>query len=280
MHEVNLPAIDRSCLVTLHEGTWPKPLFCLHAIGGGLASYSELIAALGREYTVYGLQAFSRRGGRPPLTSIEDMARHYVDHMRSVQPEGPYYVFGWSLGGLTAYEIARGLDSAERGLIALGDTQFEEDGPRPENGEVWQRRRWLAYLYVATGHVDRALESSTHGFWALNDADRLRFTLESAQRHENKRFLALIALDSIEAHHAVFLGLWQAARRYRCRPLDGRIVFFRATAERDDRAAKWANAVHGQCDVVEVPGDHLAILRAPAVERIADELRSRLRDCA
>ena len=37
------------------------------------------------------------------------MADRYVQAMRELQPEGPYYLGGWSLGGVVAFEIARRL---------------------------------------------------------------------------------------------------------------------------------------------------------------------------
>src|SRR5262249_40516496 len=42
-------------------------------------------------------------------TRIEDLAAHYIEAMKTIQPEGPYFLGGWSIGGIVAYEIAQEL---------------------------------------------------------------------------------------------------------------------------------------------------------------------------
>lgn len=46
-----------------------------------------------------------------PLHGIEQMASYYIEIIRSIQPEGPYDVGGYSLGGMIAYEVTRQLQS-------------------------------------------------------------------------------------------------------------------------------------------------------------------------
>lgn len=43
----------------------------------------------------------------PCLTTIEEMAAKYLNYVREVQPQGPYYLGGWSQGGVIAYEMAQ-----------------------------------------------------------------------------------------------------------------------------------------------------------------------------
>lgn len=51
---------------------------------------------------------------RDPLHGIEDMASYYIEIIRAVQPEGPYDVGGYSLGGVLAYEITRQLQKQDK----------------------------------------------------------------------------------------------------------------------------------------------------------------------
>jgi aspartate racemase len=46
----------------------------------------------------------SNRPVRLPL--LEDLASHYIKEMQQLQPQGPYYLMGFSFGGLIAYEMA------------------------------------------------------------------------------------------------------------------------------------------------------------------------------
>ena len=38
--------------------------------------------------------------------TIEEMAAHYVSQLRSLRPDGPYHLLGWSFGGVVAQAIA------------------------------------------------------------------------------------------------------------------------------------------------------------------------------
>ena len=83
-----------------------RPLFCVHSVGGEVVSYRELARHLGPGQPVYGLQSPD-----PPLRGVREMAARYVAAIREVQPEGPYRLAGWSMGGIVAYEMARQLEA-------------------------------------------------------------------------------------------------------------------------------------------------------------------------
>ena len=40
------------------------------------------------------------------MRTLEERAIDYIDEIRKIQPAGPYYLLGWSVGGLLAYAIA------------------------------------------------------------------------------------------------------------------------------------------------------------------------------
>ncbi|CAO3566634.1 unnamed protein product [Mortierella alpina] len=82
------------------------PLFCVHS-GLGLSwSYRGLVKHLHPEQPLYGLQARGLDGESPMATSIEEMTLDYIDHIRTIQPQGPYHLLGWSFGGKVAHSIA------------------------------------------------------------------------------------------------------------------------------------------------------------------------------
>jgi thioesterase domain-containing protein len=85
------------------------PFFCVHGFGGGVLGYAELARQLGPEQPFYGLQAAGLNGLDEPDVRIEDMAARYLQAMRAVQPEGPYYLGGYCYGGIVAFEMARQL---------------------------------------------------------------------------------------------------------------------------------------------------------------------------
>jgi len=52
------------------------------------------------------------------VTSVKKMASHYIREVKTIQYAGPYYLGGYCLGGLVAFEMARQLES-EGEKIAL-----------------------------------------------------------------------------------------------------------------------------------------------------------------
>ncbi|RAJ62354.1 polyketide synthase PksN [Streptomyces sp. Amel2xB2] len=84
-----------------------RPVFWVHHGNGGVESYAAVAERCGRPF--YGIQPRGWTGSEDILTGQEAMAAYYVDIIRAVQPEGPYDVGGFSLGGLFAYEVVRQL---------------------------------------------------------------------------------------------------------------------------------------------------------------------------
>ena len=113
-----------------HKAGDPRPLFCVHPAGGTVFCYRDLARFLDPARPLYGLQARGIDGLQSPHTRIEDMAGEYIAAMRSVQPQGPYLLTGWSLGGILAFEMARQLatDGFETGLLAVIDAGMTAPG--------------------------------------------------------------------------------------------------------------------------------------------------------
>jgi nonribosomal peptide synthetase DhbF len=82
------------------------PLFCIHPAGGLSWCYAGLIKSMGSGYPLYGVQARGIAGQEELPATLEEMAADYIQHIRSVQPQGPYHLLGWSLGGNVAHAIA------------------------------------------------------------------------------------------------------------------------------------------------------------------------------
>ena len=99
---------DHRILVAFRRDGSKCPLFLAHPAGGSVFGYDGIARAL-PDRPVYGLQdphIFSTQG---LFESIEEMAEAYLPHLRRAQPEGPYMLGGWSLGGILAFEMANRL---------------------------------------------------------------------------------------------------------------------------------------------------------------------------
>ncbi|GAA5087421.1 amino acid adenylation domain-containing protein [Nocardia iowensis] len=119
-------------LLTLRgKGTRP-PLFCVHSAVPLAWCYAGL-ARYVTDRPVYGLQAPTLTGPVRAISTIDELADSYVDAMLRVQPEGPYHLLGWSLGGQIAHAIAVRLRDRGASVAALAmlDSVVFPDGADP-----------------------------------------------------------------------------------------------------------------------------------------------------
>ncbi|MCJ8268453.1 MAG: thioesterase domain-containing protein, partial [Psychrosphaera sp.] len=95
-------------LIELASGDAGKiPLFLVHPVGGYAHCYTELAQELEFDGAVFGLQCGDD-------LNVEKMATRYIKAIKQVQPQGPYLLGGWSMGGAIAFEMACQLGEEEQ----------------------------------------------------------------------------------------------------------------------------------------------------------------------
>ncbi|MFD9661723.1 amino acid adenylation domain-containing protein [Rhodococcus sp. NPDC059968] len=138
----SMPADDVLNVVVPFRGSGAQPaLFCVHPAGGLALGYAGLMKHLASDRPLYGLQLPILSGGAT-FESMAELAHRYVVEMRAVQPQGPYHLLGWSLGGVIAQAIAVELreSGAEVGTLAMMDSYVAEGddfGDLEVNAEEW-----------------------------------------------------------------------------------------------------------------------------------------------
>jgi thioesterase domain-containing protein/acyl carrier protein len=118
-----------SPLVTIQPKGFKPPLFCIHGMGGNVLCYRELSNYLGTDQPVYGIQAkglYDDEEKQKLPTIFEEMAAHYINLIRTIQPEGPYYLAGLSAGGAIAFEMAQQLlaQGQKVAMLAMFETYY------------------------------------------------------------------------------------------------------------------------------------------------------------
>jgi aspartate racemase len=136
-----------SSLVPIRAAGSRPPFYCIHGGDGHILKFRPLAELLGPEQPVFGLQSRAIEGREFPLRSVEQIAASYLHDIRVFQPEGPYYLGGYSLGGLIAFEMARQMrmENQQVPLLAFFDTlypQSESDTATILGGTLqkWSRR--------------------------------------------------------------------------------------------------------------------------------------------
>jgi thioesterase domain-containing protein len=130
--EEELVGMLAEAVVPLGPNRRRPTLFCVHpGLGFGFC-YAGLVRTLGKECSLYAIQA--RSLSRPELApaSVDAMARDYLDLVRATEPTGPYCLLGWSFGGLVAHALAAELErQGERvPLLVLMDSHPYRDRVR------------------------------------------------------------------------------------------------------------------------------------------------------
>jgi len=125
-------------VLPLRVGGDGPPLFCVHPVIGLSWCYTALLQHVTTGNPVYGLQARGLRRPEPLPASMAALARDYADLVRTTQPDGPYHLLGWSLGGIVAFAVAEELE--RRGhrvaLLALLDA-YPPDPDVRDADEPW-----------------------------------------------------------------------------------------------------------------------------------------------
>lgn len=283
----NPPAAGCSSLVILQpQGTRP-PVFFVHGAGGGnLWTYTNLVPHLGPDQPVYALESRAMRG-EAEFTRIEDMAAHYVQELRTVQPHGPYYLSGYCFGGNVAYEMARQLRAQGEpiALLALLDSAPTGAGCRRI---PWWRPTFLFRFAVNTA-------CWLQDFLGQPPADRRRFIARKSRvlgRRLAQRFrrhpvrpeedaLDLEAVIDVALFPEIVIQLWKTHLRallaHQTGPYPGRLTLFRTRGQpflcSFDREFGWGGLAAGGVEVVNVPGAHEQIFMEPHVRTLSAQLR-------
>jgi thioesterase domain-containing protein len=107
----------------------------VHPVGSHILCYAPLASHWDADRPLYGLQAEGLEAGQVPSERIDEMARHYLEAIRRVQPEGPYLLGGWPVGGVVAFEMARQLQAQKQevALLALFDSQIPAGRKAPSD---------------------------------------------------------------------------------------------------------------------------------------------------
>jgi len=108
--------LSHSSVVLIQPGNPSRPpFFCLPGnLGNVFVDFGYLKGHLGSDQPFYGIQ-----DGLGHPSKVEALAAHYIEDIRVIQPEGPYYLGGVCSGGVVAFEIAQQLIKQGQQVNAL-----------------------------------------------------------------------------------------------------------------------------------------------------------------
>ncbi|MEV9064327.1 enterobactin non-ribosomal peptide synthetase EntF [Klebsiella quasipneumoniae] len=175
-------------LLPLRESDGPT-LFCFHPASGFAWQFSVLARYLSPRWSITGIQSPRPQGPMASAASLDEVCEHHLQTLLAQQPHGPYYLFGYSLGGTLAQGIAarlcqRGEAVAFLGLLDTWPPETQNWAEKEANGldpavlaEIARERE--AFLAAQQGQASGELFSAIEANYA--DAVRLLTTAHSAK---------------------------------------------------------------------------------------------------
>ncbi|HEY6804800.1 MAG TPA: amino acid adenylation domain-containing protein [Pyrinomonadaceae bacterium] len=269
------PASVFSSLVNIQSGHSTLPFFCVHPSGGNVLCYAALAHHLGPQQTFYGLQSWGLSGVNFPHTTIEEMAAHYLNEMKTVQPHGPYFLGGWSMGGVVAFEIAQQIQmqGEQIGLLALLDSRAPSLAP--EISEITELQ------LIQTFAQDLGLDLQSIRF-SQSELERLRpdeqLSYLFACSRESNILPPDLELDQLRRLYQLFKINRDAMLSYMPQGKQDRITLLRteefSTTNGHIGSGGWDSFATKGVEVHVVQGNHFNMVREPFVKSLASQLRA------
>jgi myxalamid-type polyketide synthase MxaB len=207
------------------------------------------------------------------------MARDYVLAIRQVQPEGPYYLCGWSTGGIFAYEMARQLraQGAALGALVFFDT------PTPSIFDATDLNDNARFLYdlvnFSNWFAGTNMRVSYELLRAQDMEQSLHTLLEEGKRHQV--LPADVTADYLQRRIDVCKENVRTLMEYDPAPFDQPVVMFRPTdtsalAEASGQSLSqnlgWGKILGDLLTTHSVPGDHFSMMAGENVRVLAEGL--------
>jgi amino acid adenylation domain-containing protein len=233
-----------SVVVPLRTDRTGLPLFCVTGAGAPALALRAFADAF-TSRPVYGIQPRGLEERAVPDWSVGAAAHRAIRDMRAACPAGPYMLAGYSFGALVAFEAARRLE-------ATGDDS--------------------GVLVILDGHAPRRRRKPTARAWRLAKKLQLLTAGPLPRRglQQYEQFLELnMLMDDDYAPTRTYGGALLLLRTHLDVP-DG------ARGRYAQRDFGWSRVVTGPITIVDVPGDHLGLLRQPMVAVVAAKLREAL----
>ena len=262
-----------SPLVAMQPDGSNNPFYWVHPIGGTVLCYRHLAHHLGNERPFYGLQARGVDDAKEPIRYIEDLAAHYVEAIRAVQPHGPYLLGGWSMGGVVAFEMARQIEhhGQQVALLALLDSSVPTLQQIASDADDTSIASFVVDLEYSLGS---SLQFSLEDLPQRDLTEQIRYLLEKIK---GAHILPSDAGDTqVQRLYQVYRANTLALKQYTPKPVRTPITLFQSIETDQEEsariAAEWTNLTSDSLTLYTLPGDHFTMIENPHVEILARRL--------
>ncbi|HLP47861.1 MAG TPA: thioesterase domain-containing protein, partial [Candidatus Kapabacteria bacterium] len=220
----------------------------------------------------------------PRNITIPELAERYISSMKKIQPQGPYYILGWSLGGTIAFEIAAQLEQTNETIafLALIDAV-------PPQEKVWQDATTFNLdseinfikTYSPSGELIHEVREITdlNQLW-INVVDYLEtsnYDVEIIKKMIAGYGVQVLPnfeqLDLEESIYYLNLGRTLLNARAQYKPsvrIQTPVHYIIASQTQVVKKEDWNKYATGGINYYEIAGDHFSIFKKPGVIRLSN----------
>ncbi|KAI0635108.1 AMP-dependent synthetase and ligase [Trametes polyzona] len=282
-------------VICLNPHGHKRPVFLVHPGVGEVLVFMGLAHTI-HDRPIYALRARGFDHSEEPFATFEEMVETYVDAIVRQDPEGPYYVGGYSFGGAVAFEMAKVLEERGKKVAWVGIFNL----PPLIQGRMHELR-WIEVLLnlfmfvslVTPSNLDAARTMTIEAFpelkhmdtepansievieWLLAHSDQDRLRELQLRPHELQRWLVV-------AYQLTCLGrTYLPTGTVR----DTLFTVFCAVplpsmgtreSYKANKLAPWKDYCEGDFELVDVDGEHYTMISDTHVHSFAKNLSAAL----
>ena len=266
---------DGNSILLKNSATNSKNLFLFHDGFNKVESYIELCNLMDIDANCWGIRSSQFEDLKLIELKIEDVAEDYIGRLKQIQPNGPYSIIGWSLGGTIAFDVVRELEAAgERiNFFAVFDSV-----PPESNIYNTLKVELLKGIYTKLSRAkdgkydDEPQEVKKFADYVSAEYDKLRKLIPY-------RILEMILAYSKENITEILqtvnplLSFIIAAQEYvPASRIITELRYYKASETCEFDSKGWDDYCHLPVKYFEVEGDHFSMLKNPLVDGFAKKI--------
>jgi thioesterase domain-containing protein/aryl carrier-like protein len=256
LHILNDPESqpEQALVVLQPEGQNP-PFYFIHGQGGHLMRGYHLAHHFFPTHPFYGLRSLGWRDDSRILQDFQAMATAYIQEIQVIQPQGPYYFGGYSLGGLLALEMAQQFQALGEtvGVLIAIDTNLTA------------RRAYIRRLTIRE-RIIRKVVATWFSIW-----DDIRRSLAGEEKEQDID-LDEIPESELKRTERIRKANRKASIRYRLENYAGDLVLIRL-ADRKYRPYGWDKVIDGEIRTHLIDCTHEELVQAPYAGQVAQVIK-------
>ncbi|WP_231427173.1 amino acid adenylation domain-containing protein [Pedobacter sp. Leaf250] len=262
-------------IIPIRTGGDKNPVYLIHGSGLNVLLFKSIIASLNEDQPIYGVQAIGLDHDEQVPDSIEQIAARYIEELLLSNPNGPYNIVGYSLGGFIAFEMAKQLKvlGKEINLLGVVDTDTGRNVSKEEsqnNLGYFIKRQFKKIPFIAASFTKTPINT-------------LKYQLDITKKRLFKNSETKLDLDWAlfsDREKGIYIKYDEALQRYLLTAANLKITLFRVSERLyflDDLTyLGWDRFANKGVEVCEIPGDHKTFISAPHHTAFAKILQNQL----